>query len=301
MDVLPTLVDLLGVAPPSVDGRSLLPAIRGEPWPSRPVYFEALDANLTRNWAPLTGVVLDGWKYIDLPDAELYDLAADPGEQRNVFRDHADRAAAMTRQLADLRRRPSDPSRPAPIDADAAARLRSLGYASGGRAAPNDAPHTSADDPKRLLDLDRRYEEALKRTGAGDFAQAQALLEGVIATRPDFAVAYLNLASVFLASGQPGRAVDAARGSGIAGYLDAGTAGPARFCLPGCRRRGARGRGARTDRASRSPRRARSDEHPRRCAHRAAYVSIALGSFSRRFWNARRGRRRRGAISASWS
>ena len=218
MDVLPTLVDLLGVAAPSVDGRSLLPAIRGEPWPSRPVYFEALDANLTRNWAPLTGVMLDGWKYIDLPDAELYDLAADPGEQRNVIRDHADRAAAMTRQLADLRRRPSEPSRPAPIDADAAARLRSLGYASGGRAAPNDAPRTSADDPKRLLDLDRRYEEALKRTGAGDFAQAQALLEGVIATRPDFAVAYLNLASVFLASGQPGRAVallEAAAARGI--------------------------------------------------------------------------------------
>ena len=72
--------------------------------------------------------------------------------------------------------------------------------------------------PKRLLDLDRRYEEALKRTGAGDFAQAQALLEGVIATRPDFAVAYLNLASVFLASGQPGRAVallEAAAARGI--------------------------------------------------------------------------------------
>ena len=37
----------------------------------RPIYFEALDANLTRGWAPLTGIVREHWKYIDLPIAEL--------------------------------------------------------------------------------------------------------------------------------------------------------------------------------------------------------------------------------------
>ena len=33
---------------------------------------------------PLTGVLRDGEKYIELPLPELYDLAADPGEQRNL-------------------------------------------------------------------------------------------------------------------------------------------------------------------------------------------------------------------------
>jgi hypothetical protein len=41
----------------------------------RPLYFEALEANLTRGWAPLTGVVAGDWKYIELPLPELYNLA----------------------------------------------------------------------------------------------------------------------------------------------------------------------------------------------------------------------------------
>ena len=53
------------------------------PSADRPLYFEALDAYLTRGWAPLRGVVQQRWKYIDLPDAELYDLSADASEQHN--------------------------------------------------------------------------------------------------------------------------------------------------------------------------------------------------------------------------
>ena len=88
-DLTPTILDLLGLAAPGpVDGQSLVRA----PAPGRPLYFEALDASLTRGWAPLRGIMQGGWKYIDLPDAELYDLGTDPGEQHNrIDRDpHAD-------------------------------------------------------------------------------------------------------------------------------------------------------------------------------------------------------------------
>ena len=80
VDIAPTILDLIGLAPPeSIDGQSLVRPPAGD----RPLYFEALDASLTRGWAPLRGIVQGGWKYIDLPDAELYDLSADPGEQHN--------------------------------------------------------------------------------------------------------------------------------------------------------------------------------------------------------------------------
>ena len=42
-------------------------------------YFEAMGAMLNRGWAPLTGVLADRDKFIDLPIAERYDLAADRG------------------------------------------------------------------------------------------------------------------------------------------------------------------------------------------------------------------------------
>ncbi|MFI5179737.1 MAG: sulfatase, partial [Vicinamibacterales bacterium] len=79
-DLLPTILDLLGLGLPApVDGWSLVRV----PAADRPLYFEAMDASLTRGWAPLRGVVQDGWKYIDLPDEELYDLTADPHELHN--------------------------------------------------------------------------------------------------------------------------------------------------------------------------------------------------------------------------
>jgi arylsulfatase A-like enzyme/Flp pilus assembly protein TadD len=209
-DILPTMVDLLGVKPPAKsDGQSLLAAIRGEAAPDHAIYFEALDAYLTRNWAPLTGVVANGWKYIDLPDAELYDLASDPGEQRNRARDEAPRTAMLAKRLADWSplASMSTPGPAVPLDADAAARLRALGYTAGGQPHQPRKTYTSADDPKRLLDLDRRYERALTLTGDRQYAEAAALLQGVISDRPDFTVAYLNLASVYIAGGAPQRAV----------------------------------------------------------------------------------------------
>ena len=82
VDVAPTVLDLLGVAWPAADGRSLRARLAGEESPATvptPTYFEALNANLTRNWAPLTGIVAGSLKLIDLPVPELYDLQGDPG------------------------------------------------------------------------------------------------------------------------------------------------------------------------------------------------------------------------------
>src|SRR5206468_12672559 len=138
--------------PPRVDGQSMLPAIRGDSIVDHPIYFEALDANLTRNWAPLTGVVEDGWKFIDLPEPELYDLRRDPGERQNRIHDSAERATALGRRLAEWHALSAGLAPAAPIDPDAAARLRALGYAASQPREPDRKKYTAADDPKRLLD-----------------------------------------------------------------------------------------------------------------------------------------------------
>ncbi|PYR04450.1 MAG: hypothetical protein DMG00_23370 [Acidobacteria bacterium] len=209
-DVLPTVLNLLGIAMPArLDGRSLVPAMRGGAGGERLLYFEALDAYLTRSWAPLTGVVADGWKYIDLPEPELYDLVNDPGELHNRIDHERQRAEVLRKRLSEWPPAASAlaAARPAPIDPDAAARLRALGYTATQATTSSRKQYTSADDPKRLLDLDRRYERALALTGDRRYAEAAALLQQVIAERPDFTVAYLNLASVFIAGGDPRRAI----------------------------------------------------------------------------------------------
>ena len=87
VDVMPTLLDLLAVpSPQRIAGQSLRPYLTGESRYEVPVsYFEALNAHLTRDWAPLTGVVQDGHKLIRLPTSELYDLASDPKEKENLY------------------------------------------------------------------------------------------------------------------------------------------------------------------------------------------------------------------------
>ena len=59
---------------------------------------------LNRGWAPLTGVLVDRDKFIDLPIAERYDLAADPGGARRTSPGRAperDRALAATLRAFD--------------------------------------------------------------------------------------------------------------------------------------------------------------------------------------------------------
>src|SRR4051812_14250313 len=100
IDLAPTVLDLVGVsAPQEFEGRSVLPSSAGRA-DEAPAYVEAMDANLTRNWAPLTGIATHDYKLIDVPDAELYDLRADPKETVNLFA----RDAELARTLESLLR-----------------------------------------------------------------------------------------------------------------------------------------------------------------------------------------------------
>jgi arylsulfatase A-like enzyme/Tfp pilus assembly protein PilF len=217
-DLLPTIAALLGLEPSApVDGRSLLPAIRGEEMVEEAVYFEALDAHLTRNWAPLTGIVSGDWKYIDLPIPELFELSRDPGERTNRVAEERDRASALARRVEVWKS--AAPKGTRELDPDAVARLRSLGYMAASSSPPRKAAYTAEDDPKRLVDVDRRFQTALHLVGDGRHSEAAALLREAIARRPDFTAAYLALASVLIEAGHAGESIElltAAARQGIA-------------------------------------------------------------------------------------
>jgi arylsulfatase A-like enzyme/Flp pilus assembly protein TadD len=200
-DIAPTILDLVGIpAPDGVEGQSLV----RPPAPDRAIYFEALDAALSRGWAPLVGLVQDGWKYIDLPEPELYDLFDDPGETRNRFGQDP-RGERLRRAVAgpDLTR---GGAASAPLDAEAAARLRSLGYVGSAMPVPRRAP-TAADDPKRLVALSERFNSALTAFDEGRVDEALSSLVAILRARPDFLVARTSAATILLAGGRAPDAV----------------------------------------------------------------------------------------------
>ena len=219
VDILPTILDAVGQrAPAGLPGRSLLPAAERRAGASaRTSYFEAMGAMLNRGWAPLSGVLVARDKFIDLPIVERYDLTADRDERSNL----AGRAPERDRALeATLRAfHASAPGARRSEEPDAAARLRALGYASGG--APANARYTDADDPKRLVDLDQAMHDAVEAFGARRASEAVAIYRRVIARRPDMALAYQHLAFIEWQRGNPGEAVDALRRAIAAGVTQA--------------------------------------------------------------------------------
>ena len=102
VDVMPTILESLGVKPPpALQGRSLVPLLGGRAENEEPAYyFESLYGLEEMNWAPLTGLLRRDYKYVSLPEAELYDLAADPGEKQNLFLRKNIVARDMDRRLA---------------------------------------------------------------------------------------------------------------------------------------------------------------------------------------------------------
>lgn len=222
VDVAPTILDLLGISWSAADGRSLRARLAGEEASeaaSAPTYFEALNANLTRNWAPLTGVVAGALKLIDLPVAELYDLRADPGETRNLYARRPEDARRLEQMLDALAGNGTTPAGAA-IDAETAARLRSLGYVAS-QPATRRRKFTAEDDPKNLVALDTALDDAMKVSGRGDHTSAVAMLQDVIGRRPDLPLAYDRLAFVLRAGGRLDEAITVLEQAAAKGFADA--------------------------------------------------------------------------------
>ncbi|HEX7136304.1 MAG TPA: tetratricopeptide repeat protein [Vicinamibacterales bacterium] len=176
VDIVPTILD--AAAMPSVKGlpgHSLLGRIEVSD-----SYFEALSASLNRGWAPLTGVIHGGMKYIHLPIPELYDLPHDPREITNLAESRR-RDVEQARALLDGMRASSAELRRT-ISAEEVARLRSLGYVSSS-AAPR-ASFTAADDPKSLIGIDTKMHDAIDAFEHHDPARGLQLARELVAERP---------------------------------------------------------------------------------------------------------------------
>jgi choline-sulfatase len=209
VDVVPTVLDAIGAPlPVELDGRSLWAMASSGQTTAAPAYFESLSASLNRGWAPLFGASRGSLKYIDLPIPELYDLATDPAEARNLVTERPGEVRELQHLLALWRGADRDSPR-VPESAETRERLRSLGYVTA--TAPAKTRFTDADDPKRLIVIDRAIDEVVTRYQHGDLAGAIALGRDVVRQRPDMALSLEHLAFLYNEAGDHRAAADAIR------------------------------------------------------------------------------------------
>ena len=151
---MPTVLDLVGLPPQEgLDGRSLArvlldPGARLGP----PAYSETYFTRYHYGWQHLRGLRDDRYSYIEAPEPELYDLADDPGETRNIYKAFSARAEPFRLALEALTRRAAGsqaPERQA-LDPETLQRLAALGYV--GNVIDVD-PDAVLPDPKAKLHL----------------------------------------------------------------------------------------------------------------------------------------------------
>ena len=209
VDVMPTILGLIGLQPASTDGISLVytfdrQAVGGPhavPVQRRPLYAESFAPLLDFGWSSLRSVRVGGDKYIAAPKPELYEAATDAGETRNV----AATKPEIARALAPLVDRwsaaelPAD-SRSTPTDDQASARLRSLGYlaSSGHKTAAARA------DPKDRIALAARIAEIT--SGELQGGALRASLERIVREDPSNGQMQMRLGFVLQDAGDCARA-----------------------------------------------------------------------------------------------
>ena len=154
VDVMPTVLDLLGIpVPSSVAGTTLAARMRGATREAEiDTYSETMYPRYHFGWSELRAVRAGGFKLIAAPRPELYDLDTDPTEEHNLYLSRPAVAAALAgrlraRESGDAGRAPRNQT----IDPHAAARLASLGY-TGGTADVHE-PTASLPDPKDQIGL----------------------------------------------------------------------------------------------------------------------------------------------------
>ena len=189
IDLLPTLLELVGVPPPAgaaLPGQSLAGALQGqEPPPAPLTYAETLEPRLHYGWSDLRSVREGKWKYIQAPRPELYDLENDPGERRNLADVEPSRMEALQASLGGFLAAESsarDPGSPgASLPLDLREKLAALGYVGGpgaaGAADPGADPKDKIDDFKIATDL---MERGLVRLGERDFAGSAELFRDLL-------------------------------------------------------------------------------------------------------------------------
>jgi arylsulfatase A-like enzyme/Flp pilus assembly protein TadD len=204
VDLAPTVLESAGEpVPDGLAGASLQPLLARGTATDRPLYFESMTYNLVRGWAPLRGVIVGREKYIDLPIAELYNLAADPKEERNLAGELQNRLTVLTNVLRGFNT--ALPQRPGHEAAEVTTRLRALGYVTG--SAPARTTYTEADDPKTLVEVDRDLHVATEHFQQGRVSEAVAVFNRIIARRADTVDAYIQLAHTYYESGQTEKAI----------------------------------------------------------------------------------------------
>jgi choline-sulfatase len=175
------------------------------------VVFGETDYPLSFGWAPLRAVRGDGFKFIEAPRPELYDLLKDPAELKNEYEPWNATVQNLRTELASSAMRPPRvSSSTGTAGSTTLSELRALGYLGPGdkRTSTNVPELSSLPDPKDKIEEQNLLHSAMMLVDEGRSPDAQLLLQKVLQLNPDSPAALRQLGELEFHSGEYRKAVD---------------------------------------------------------------------------------------------
>jgi choline-sulfatase len=227
-DIMPTILSMVGLAAPAnLDGDSLEALFGGGEAVSRTVFGET-EYPLRFGWAPLRSVRKEGFKFIEAPKPELYELRGDPGESRNQYEPWNGTVQKLRKTLAELSAKSPAPrsTSPAAVSAGTVDELHALGYLGAADAgSATDVPEPSLlPDPKDKIEQQNLLHRATMAAEEGETEKARAALEKVLQLDESSTLALRQLGRMEMGSGNYGKAAGYLRRAHAANPNDAADA-----------------------------------------------------------------------------
>jgi len=212
IDIVPTILDLVSVAmPPKLDGASLQPLFTGGEADSRTVYGQT-DYPRRFEWAPLRSVRRDGYKFIEAPKPELYDLRNDAGELRNKYEPWNAQVQTARKALMELNLASPNSGQvsAASVPASTIDELHALGYLGPADAgsATNVPEPSLLPDPKDKIEEQNLLHTAMMATENEEPAKARAALERLLRLDEKSAVGLTQLGELEINAGNYPKAAE---------------------------------------------------------------------------------------------
>jgi choline-sulfatase len=211
-DILPTILDVLGLPmPEKLDGASLRFLFTGAEATTRTVFGQT-DYPLRFGWAPLRSIRKEGFKFIEAPKPELYDLRSDSGELRNEYEPWNTDVQNLRKTLAELNRPSlaSGNASPSAVSAATVDELHALGYLGPADAGSStNVPEPSLlPDPKDKIEEQNLLHAAMLATENDEAAKARMALERLLQLDEKSAIALTQLGHLEITSGNYRKALE---------------------------------------------------------------------------------------------
>jgi tetratricopeptide (TPR) repeat protein len=196
LDILPTILDLFDLSSKEIihvklEGKSLLPLIMKKVNSlHNEILCESLYPELNFGWSRIEGIRTSDWKYVSAPRPELYHLAEDPKEAKNIF---TQTNKIWQEKLTSLKAAlgPEKESRVS-LDDEVKQRLESLGYVWTAKTEYSE----ERPDPKDMIHIMEGIDRGISYIYLGFYDQARKEFQNILEVNPENASALFYLASI---------------------------------------------------------------------------------------------------------